>query len=77
MMQHVTCNKYFLFASRLKTLKDQGISFFNVIELRDINAFYMELRSSWTILQCNLNWIEFQFKDWISLLKTNGMQIGG
>jgi hypothetical protein len=67
MMQYVICNKHSLFAPRLKTLKKQGFFFEMLLKWKTLMHFYMELRCSWTILQCNLNWIKLNSNSRIGL----------
>jgi hypothetical protein len=52
MMQCVTCNKYSLFASRLKTLEnkkttniivEQGKKILSVVEVKDTNSFVYKI----------------------------------
>jgi hypothetical protein len=53
MMQCVTCNKFSLFAPRLKALEKQGETnilveqekFPNVLEVKDINSFLYEIEA--------------------------------
>jgi hypothetical protein len=87
MMQCVTCNKSFLFAPRLKALKNEKKinilveweKFPSVLEMRKSNSFLYEI-AMWTTLQCNLNWISIEFRFdgsqiyWIEFQFNNGLR---